>query len=272
MLNLYEMEHLAAFAEYGTLSKVSEKFHISPPTITRSMQHLEEAFGVSLFNREKNRISLNPTGMVAAEQAKTLLEVHAQALETVRQFDRNQRVIRIKSCAPAPLWTLIPEISGKYPENILETELCSIEEIEQSLNRLSSSGPSKSGQSSCIYVLPYEFPGSLPYSREKLYISVKKEHQLASCKSVSFSDINGFNFLLRSEIGFWDSMCRQKMPSSRFLVQKDNSEYDELAANSMLPCFVTDLGMSYGFEIPGRISIPISDSEANVTFYMKQNF
>ena len=43
MLDLYELEQFVAFAELGTLSRVAEKFHISTPSITRSMQHLEES-------------------------------------------------------------------------------------------------------------------------------------------------------------------------------------------------------------------------------------
>ena len=258
MLNLYELEHLLAFAELGRLSRVSEHFHISTPTITRSMQHLEEAFGVSLFDREKNRISLNPTGIKAAEQARLLLEAHEHALEEVRNYDRAQHVISVKSCAPAPLWTLVPEISSAYPDRILETQILSIENIEQAL-----------ADHSChIAVLPYAFPDSTPYIREQLLISVKKEHQLASCKSVSFADINGYNFLLRSEIGFWDKLCREKMPASRFLIQRDNTEYDEIARNSMLPCFATDLGRKNGYSMPDRVYIPISDAEACVSFYI----
>ncbi len=49
MLNLCELEQLCAFARYGTLSKAAEELHISQPTLTRSMQHLEEEFGVALF-------------------------------------------------------------------------------------------------------------------------------------------------------------------------------------------------------------------------------
>ena len=45
---------------------------------------------------------------------------------------------------------------------------------------------------------------------------------------VAFADINGFNFLLRSELGFWDALCREKMPSSKFLVLTDDAVFDEL--------------------------------------------
>ena len=57
MLNLEELEQLIAFDEFGTLSKAAEYLHISQPTITRTMQHVEESFGVALFHRGKNRIA-----------------------------------------------------------------------------------------------------------------------------------------------------------------------------------------------------------------------
>ena len=73
MLDLNELEQLTAFADMGTLSMAAEKLHISQPTITRTMQHLEEVFGVSLFVRGKNKITLNDTGLKAVEQARQLL-------------------------------------------------------------------------------------------------------------------------------------------------------------------------------------------------------
>lgn len=104
MLDLYELSQLAAFAERGTLSRVAEAFHISTPSVTRSMQHVEDAFGVPLFIRGKNRIELNETGKTAAQAARKLLQEAEQAVRQVRDFDARQRTIVIKSCAPAPLW------------------------------------------------------------------------------------------------------------------------------------------------------------------------
>ena len=58
MIDLYELSQFAAFADLGTLSRVAEEFHISTPSVTRSMQHIEESFAVSLFTRGKNKIEL----------------------------------------------------------------------------------------------------------------------------------------------------------------------------------------------------------------------
>ena len=73
MLDLNELEQLIIFADAGTLSMTEEKLHISQPAITRTMQHLEEVFGVSLFVRGKNKIMLNDMGIKAAEQSRQLL-------------------------------------------------------------------------------------------------------------------------------------------------------------------------------------------------------
>ena len=83
----------------------------------------------------------------------------------------------------------------------------------------------------------------------------------------SFKEINGFNFLLRTELGFWDTLCREKMPASKFLVQTDNAVFDELVRASSLPCFSTDYGnLQDGY--PERVNIPLADEEAHVIFYL----
>lgn len=73
MLNLTELKQLITFADCGTLSKAASQLHLSQPTITRTMQHLEDAFNVPLFIRGKNKITLNETGMQAVKYARQLV-------------------------------------------------------------------------------------------------------------------------------------------------------------------------------------------------------
>ena len=80
MVDLYELRQLAAFAELGTLSRVAEEFHLSTPSVTRSMQHLEAYFGVPLFRRGKNRSELNDTGRLAVSHAQKLLSAAEDAV------------------------------------------------------------------------------------------------------------------------------------------------------------------------------------------------
>ena len=106
------------------------------------------------------------------------------------------------------------------------------------------------------------------FMEEHLSVCIPKTHELASKRSVTTKELNGYNFLLRSELGFWDKMCRQKMPASKFLVQNDDFEFNELVNNSSLPCFVTDITLEGSVLPENRVAIPITDSEANVSFYI----
>ena len=100
MIDLYELRQLTAFADLGTLSKVAEEFHISTPSVTRSMQHLEDAFGVPLFIRGKNRIELNDTGNTAVEYARKLLaEVERCAGTRLRSAAADDPCEILRACA-----------------------------------------------------------------------------------------------------------------------------------------------------------------------------
>ncbi|MDO5521770.1 MAG: LysR family transcriptional regulator [bacterium] len=262
MLDLNELEHFISFSELGTLSKVSEKYHISTPTITRSMQHIEEVFGVPLFSRGKNKIELNETGIYAVECAKTILSTTDSAILKVRDFHKSLHTVIVQSCAPAPLWNLLPKLSSAFPNVTISSSIYDTDIILKHLM-----------DNTCeIGILPYDIPDTafktVPFMKEHLSIFIKKDHELANKKSVRFSDINGFNFLLRTDLGFWDTLCRQKMPASKFLVQNNEFDFLELIRTSSLPCFVTDVITDPKYIFEDRVRIPITDPEANVTFYL----
>ena len=264
MLDLNELRQLVAFADLGTLSKVAEEGHISTPSITRSMKNVEESFGVPLFTRSKNRIELNETGRLAVEEARRLLSQAGQAVQNVQEFDRRQKTLVVKSCAPAPLWELLPRLSAVHPGMTIESHICSNEKVLE----VWAAG----GCDAAILPFPLEEHGTTvqEFMREKLFVCVPPEHELAQHKTLTFAQINGFNFLLRTELGFWDALCRQKMPASRFLVQTDEFTFNELVTSSSLPCFTTDYFKNAQERYPGRRFVPLTDPEADVTFYLLQ--
>lgn len=257
MLDLYELRQLAAFAELGTLSRVAEEFHISTPSVTRAMQHVEDAFAVPLFTRGKNKIELNETGKLAAASARRLLQEAEQTVQQVRDFDRRQHTVVIKSCAPAPLWELLPRLNADQPNMTVSSAVCQNEEVLAAWQ----------GGGCDIAILPFCNEGARPFMQENLFVCVPPDHTLAQHASLTFAEINGFNFLLRTQLGFWDTLCREKMPASKFLVQTDSSVFDELVRASSLPCFTTDYGQLQG-GYPERVNIPLADAAAHVTFYI----
>lgn len=266
MLSLTELEYLMAFSECKTLTEVADRFHISTPSVTRSMKNLEAAFGEQLFNRTKNRIELNDIGIVAVEAGRRVLDEAYKAICEVHEYSVRCQTITVRSCAPAPLWRLLPLLESRYPGMTVSSRICQNDEVIEDLEN-----------DVCdIAILPFDPKDSMngkmlytmKYMEEHLSLCVPKDHELAGYACVAAADINGFNFLLRSELGFWDAICRSKLPSSRFLVQEDEFEFKELVRNSSLPCFVTDVVSMDEDIYKERIAISITDPEVNVAFYL----
>lgn len=262
MLDLSDLYQFVTYADCGTLSAAAEKLHISQPTLTRTMHHVEESFGVRLFQRGKNRITLTDTGKMAVIQAESLLEAAEKAVQEVQAFEHKKHTITVLSCAPAPLWSLLPDLSRRFPENTISSRLAGIGEIITNI----ASGKAEIG------ILPEVYSGEdlscIPYIKEQLFVCVPKEHALADASELSLSQLNGFNCLLRDEIGFWTDIVKKGMPASRFLVQTDEFEFEELVRTSTLLCFTSNLASISHQATTDRQMIPLTDPEVNVTYHL----
>ncbi|WP_321972961.1 LysR family transcriptional regulator [Paratractidigestivibacter sp.] len=264
-LELDDLEQLVAFEELGSFSKVARRFFVSTPTVTRAMARVEEGFGAALFDRDGNRATLSETGRVAVESARRVLREAASAVAEVQEFERGLTIINVASCAPAPLWELLPMLSRLYPGMSVTSCVRDTLGVEATL-----------ADGACdVAVLPYRPDAAqAPLSRrlldEHLQLCVRSDHPLAGRESVALADLNGFNFLLGSDLGFWNRIVRDGLPASRFLVQDDSFSLTELIRTSSLPCFTTDVSLASRYRSIGedRACVPIADPEVNVTFWL----
>ncbi len=262
MLNLIELEQFVAFSKYGTLSEVSKLMNISQPTLTRNMKHVEDSFGVSLFARRKNKLSLNETGIKAVEYAKQLLKDEKNAILMVQEFDRKLHSITISSCAPAPLWILSPKLSTAYPDYTISSSICDTDKVISDVK----------SDVIDIGILPYKCIDDsfyvTPFFTEHLSVCIPYQHELYKKNTLTFDELNGYNCLLRDQLGFWTNLCKRKMPASKFLIQTDESEFLELVRSSTLFCFTTNFGTYPDGFLENRKIIPVTDKAANVTYYL----
>lgn len=166
MVELGLLEQLAAFARRGTLSAAAEELHISQPALSQSMKKLEADLGVPLFERTRNRLRLNETGVLAAQLGEALLEQSRDLEERLRLFDRSRRTISLGTCAPAPLWDLSPRLARLYPQMTVSTEL---KNPDQALLDGLARG---AYQLVVTHTPPGEGLYGLPFQRERLFLSV----------------------------------------------------------------------------------------------------
>lgn len=265
MVNYDILEQFVTFYQLGTLRETAEKMHISQPTLTRNMQKLETEFGVPLFHRTKNSISLNETGFLAAEDAKILLRQTENMLQRAREFDRKNRTIQLGTCTPVYVPELIHRLGTVCPMAAISSEVSKTAQLLEGI---------KNGAYHLI-LLPFcPEDDSLFYKKwgeEHLSFLLPKRHRFARRKSLSVSEMNGENMLLFQDIGFWHDLVVEKMPDSRFLVQTERYTFMELIENSTMPAFTTDYSFNaYPDTAPvsSRITVPITDPEFNVSYYL----
>ena len=78
------LRHLAVFnavAETGGINRAAERLMISQPAVSRQIQALEHALGVTLLERRPRGIHLTEAGEILADYARRLFEIEAQANE-----------------------------------------------------------------------------------------------------------------------------------------------------------------------------------------------
>lgn len=260
-MELFDLEQLAAFSDYGTLSAAAEKLHLSQPTLTKTMKRLEEEFQVSLFIRSKNKLELNENGKLAAEKAHKILSDSKELIQLVRSLDRERHTISIGACAPVPAFTLSQRAANLYKDMTVTQELKSNSDLISGLRN----------EKYQIIILPYK-PAekdivTKEYGKETLFFVFPKTHHYADRKEIFLHEMDGENMLLFSDIGFWHNIVTTHMPHSRFLIQTERFDFNELTRSSILPFFATDVTLRFSDIPDDRVAVPVKDSEASVTYY-----
>lgn len=262
MIEIYLLEQLSAFEKYGTLSKAAEALHISQPALSRSMKKIEDELGVSLFDRDKAKISLNETGLLAAKLANEMLSLNNGMIRRIKAYDRSQRSINIGSCAPFPMSELMPLLQDHFGYMLITSEMAEVDSIESGL--LDSTyqigilnKPTENKELFCQRFIS-----------EHLFISVPKTHRLAKREYITFDDFEGESFLLFEHVGCWKELCHDKMKGANFLIQNTMDSLQELVRGSDFPCFTTDAFMQTSPIGENRVAIPIEEPEAYISFYI----
>jgi DNA-binding transcriptional LysR family regulator len=232
MIETYLLEALIAYEKYGTLILASENLHISQPALSRAMQKLEVELGVPLFNRQKNKLSLNENGKLAVEYAKKILNLQQEMMDSVKNLDASTRTLSIGSIAPGPIIELEDYLDKKGIQSDFELVTNEAKLIE---------GYTKHKYQLIVLSHPLDEYPSKKLITEQLYALVMPAHPASDYKEISFQDMNGQSFLMLSDVGYWADVVKRNMPDSRFIVQNTLQDLHELITSSALPAFASNI-------------------------------
>ena len=262
MFDLRQLEQLVAIADRGSLSAAARELHLSQPALTRSMQRLEDEFGVELFTHEKNRVTLNEAGLLAVEQARGVLGAARGMHSRMQECARIKKSVAVGSCAPGPMWLVAPELIRRLPDKTISTEMSEPEALLEGLlaeryQLIITNAAVERDNIACR-----------EYVTERLYISLPPAHPLAKRDGVSLAELAGQTMLLYSDLGVWGKLCEEKMRGIRFIVQSERDAFADLISASVLPNFTTNLTRTLAAPPLDRVDVPILDPEASITFWL----
>jgi DNA-binding transcriptional LysR family regulator len=122
MMNLRQLSHLIALADEGRFVAAAERVHLSQAAFSRSIQSLEEHFGLRLFERGPQGATLTPAGRTLVERARRLM-FDSRCLERDAQLLRQGELGELCfGVGPIPAAVLVPrllaEMRRKAPQVI----------------------------------------------------------------------------------------------------------------------------------------------------------
>ena len=263
MIELYILNELAKFSESKTLTAVAEELFVSQPALTRSMKKLEDLLGVKLFDRRKNRITLNETGKIAAEYAKKVVEAEKVFEDKVKEYEKSHCCFSFASIAPMPIMKLNSFLSKALADYKIESTLSDSErELYKLLDDLEVD----------LIVTLKEPKNKNKYYFEKLFeehlfVVLPKNHPLAKKKSILLKELSGEKILIYNKLGFWYNITKKLAPKAEFFDQTELSSVAKLSEFTNLVSFRTNFTLDDISNVENKKVIPIANPELNVQFY-----
>lgn len=260
MLDFNSLEILISFQENKTLLKTAEVMHISQPALTVSMKKLEKDLSTPIFERSKNKLLLNDTGLYLVSLARNLIKEKNDMLIKVKTYNKSHTTLNVGMSAIAPSLYYLPNIIKKYDIKIIH----SLEKEDLLIKDL------KNNKYDFIFItkkVNHDKYECKKIFSETLYFFLPKNHPLAKKKTISFKDMDGESLLMNREVGFWDKLVRDNMPNSHFILQDNLDNLRLLVDNSSIASFASNLTIRERV-VPSRVAIKISDKSAAVNFYL----
>ncbi len=111
--SLKQFINLAKTLNYGKASRLS---HVSPSTLSRSIQRLEASCGKALFERDRHHVAITPAGQQFLQFAETQLQQWAQLVANLEQMDGVLKGSLTLYCSVTACYSVLPPLLRAFRE------------------------------------------------------------------------------------------------------------------------------------------------------------
>jgi DNA-binding transcriptional LysR family regulator len=115
LMELRHLRYFIAVAEELHFTRAAERLHIGQPPLSHAIQVLEADVGARLLERTKRWVRLTEAGKLFLADARKILAMAEQAVETARRAERGETgELRIGFTYSTPLTPLFAEVINRY--------------------------------------------------------------------------------------------------------------------------------------------------------------
>lgn len=249
-MQLRSLEVFVAIVEEDGFTKAAETLYVGQPTLSKTIQKLEQELNVTLFDRSSKKIKLTDEGKLLYHMSKDVLAKVNSIPESIGELSNHIKG-DVKVGIPQIIGSVFfPQVAysflNKYPETSLSTQEFGGIIIE----KLVAQGELDIG----FVVLPTEesLDAELIF-RDQFVVCVSSKHPLAIEKEISLSDLKGQKFILFDKSFALHNLIKNHCIESGFTpeIVFESTEWD-----LVLGLVAVELGITI---IPKKLTNKLSD-------------
>jgi DNA-binding transcriptional LysR family regulator len=185
---LRQLQYFIAAGETGSITLASEVIHISQPSISTAISHLEIELGAQLFIRHHAQgLALTPVGRVVLQEAKDIVRKAEGLYATAADVSEKIRGLLSVGCLVTLAPMLMPELSQSFTTAFPATQIRQIENNHEWL--LEGLHEAKVDVVITYDLLIPDGIAFTPLARLPPHVLVAESHPLAGRAAVGLSDL-----------------------------------------------------------------------------------
>ena len=196
-MELRQLEYFQVVSRLNSISKAAEELHIAQPSVSVSIQKLEEELGVHLFDRSRRHITLTSEGAVFSQRVNDILsriDDSVNEMQDLRTFQMGSIKIGIP---PMVGVFLFPQIFARFRKQYPQLKLTAVEAGSLAIQNLLEQGRldigiiTKSTTSASLE--------TFPITTGQIHVCLHHGHPLSNMSSIPFIRLSEQPFILLKE-------------------------------------------------------------------------
>jgi DNA-binding transcriptional LysR family regulator len=198
MFELSQLRCFIAVAEEGHFGRAASRLHMTQPPLSRQIQILETALGVSLINRSNRVVSLTPAGRSFLNDARRIIKLSEEARLSVRRVASGTVGAVAIGFIPATSYELLPRLVSAAAAELPGIELV----LKELVTADQLDGLSTRRLDVGILRLPVDQDRleTLKVSRDPMLLAVPEGHPLEAETEVPIERLQGQSFVMYAPV------------------------------------------------------------------------